>query len=693
MAPTKHQAVRKDSRAPNVSRPPKKHRRLVTATNDAQNDSNYSAEKQQRQTLSSEGSTKKKQRVSSEACCKEQDAQFSCMSDVEDPETSSPLASTASPEDVSVSQKRKALKFQKLMQRNPAAEFVAECNALYARLIDSKQCSLEDKHAKVQECLDFIDGFDVTSTDAFVGKARLLSVSRCLQMCYKYGSDEHRKFMTERLKPHFVKLALTDTATFLCSKMLKYSDPDTQISLATLLVSQPTTAVAFTKCGSKVIAYALSLPKPFPADTILQKLVLRLCIPKVITLQVPDLEGKMPYQIYSAVDARGKEQIKEHLDSVITRCVDKELVDRPYFHHVFELYAKICTQDELISFANTLTDCLLLLLASRPGCWTICRLLDVMDAKGRKKFIYSWKPANISPADVALNDVSSIVLLKLFATVDDTKLLKETLLGPATGFEFKGSDHIKAGRHGTTQLLALCRSRVGRKSLLLILADNASPYLTKGEKLIVLAKSPMSKKDTETRRRELLLPLLGALKALMDTLTRTDLVHIWMQEQGCRDVLVEYMRNSKDTTVVDLLLESLKTPTAVESVFDHQTAQRTLIQLLRIGSSVRPTAPNGLSEQVHVPASELLKASDGQTLAQHLWKLLESSVTLANILRTRGVFVIIDLIAVIRIASLQPLDELKRFSTRCSSIVAQEPTKEAPGIKLLNSRLAEIAAH
>lgn len=38
---------------------------------------------------------------------------------------------TMSSNELSVSQQRKALKFKKLMQRNPAAEFVTECNVSF----------------------------------------------------------------------------------------------------------------------------------------------------------------------------------------------------------------------------------------------------------------------------------------------------------------------------------------------------------------------------------------------------------------------------------------------------------------------------------------------------------------------------------------------------------------------------------
>lgn len=50
--------------------------------------------------------------------------------------------------------------------------------------------------------------------------------------------------------------------------------------------------------------------------------------------------------------------------------------------------------------------------------------------------------------------------------------------------------------------------------------------------LLLMLSNPLSKKDTETRRRELLPTVLNILGAFFSTITSTTLVHDWMQQQG-----------------------------------------------------------------------------------------------------------------------------------------------------------------
>lgn len=110
------------------------------------------------------------------------------------------------------------------------------------------------------------------------------------------------------------------------------------------------------------------------------------------------------------------------------------------------------------------------------------------------------------------------------------------------------------------------------------------------------------------------------------------------------------------------------------SYFLFRTAQRTLILLLRIGTSLRPNDPTASSPTVNVAGTlltffflfimifveelELLTASDGQPLVQHLWKSMQSVTLLTQVIGTRGVFVLADLVTIVKFASLCPLADL-----------------------------------
>lgn len=85
-------------------------------------------------------------------------------------------------------------------------------------------------------------------------------------------------------------------------------------------------------------------------------------------LQMPNVVSMTALTVYWKSDDRGKKQIKENLEKVISRCVNKELVDRSYFHEVFDFFSFIATTDELRSMLESLRECLPLLLSTRNGC-------------------------------------------------------------------------------------------------------------------------------------------------------------------------------------------------------------------------------------------------------------------------------------------------------------------------------------
>lgn len=119
---------------------------------------------------------------------------------------------------------------------------------------------------------------------------------------------------------------------------------------------------------------------------------------------------------------------------------------------------------------------------------TVCRLLNVADAKLRKKFIQSWKDTHIAPHDLATSYVSSIVLLKLLTCVDDTKLLKEAVLTPVLNFDAK-AEKPKSGENGDT-IRTLAEDKTARKLFLLLLCDDSTRYLSQEEKRLFGEISP-----------------------------------------------------------------------------------------------------------------------------------------------------------------------------------------------------------
>lgn len=125
-----------------------------------------------------------------------------------------------------------------------------------------------------------------------------------------------------------------------------------------------------------------------------------------------------------------------------------------------------------------------------PLSQTLCRLLHVADAKGRKRFVQGCREASISLADVAFNSVSNIVILKLLSCVDDTRLLKELVLSPILNVEIK-SALPKQHEDGNT-LKTVCMDQSARKVLLMLLytEDNCNRYFSQKEKRLVITSSP-----------------------------------------------------------------------------------------------------------------------------------------------------------------------------------------------------------
>lgn len=89
--------------------------------------------------------------------------------------------------------------------------------------------------------------------------------------------------------------------------------------------------------------------------------------------------------------------------------------------------------------------------------------------------------------DIALNPVSNIILLKLLACVDDTKLLKESVLSPVLQFDVKAA--TPKGEEDGSTVIKLSLDKNGRKIFLAIFCDDCNRYLNQEEKQLIMKTS------------------------------------------------------------------------------------------------------------------------------------------------------------------------------------------------------------
>jgi hypothetical protein len=334
-----------------------------------------------------------------------------------------------------------------------------------------------------------------------------------------------------------------------------------------------------------------------------------------------------------------------HLREVLERSVDKELLGIDIVHQLFQAFCEDANESQLKDLAAKCMAGAPYLLSSKPGAEAVLRLLGVASAKERKEFCRELKGK--FPA-LATNGVDYLVMIRLATTVDDTVLLKKTMLAEWFG-----------------ELEDMCFDKYGHRVLSWIFRPDDPHLFSPYERTCLALPAPSSLKKPETRRQELLQELrIPVRNILLSAPLRA------AADVNAKSVLTAYLSADWDAELVEALVASAEEEAKKEDedfgLLGNGTCTTTMLVLLQI-------EPEG--------------AETG--LAQPLWKRcfkprLEAAVT------SRCAFVLLALLKKGAIsAAVKTTIRGKRKELEAAATAAETAGKVAKGARKLLEAVKE----
>jgi len=295
-----------------------------------------------------------------------------------------------------------------------------------------------------------------------------------------------------------------------------------------------------------------------------KRLLHDIAVPPAIALTRPESAGsKTLRQMLQAADLTQDQRstMMDHLGQVLERSVDKELLGIDVVHLLFQAFCEDANESQLKDLAAKCMSGAPYLLSTKPGAEAVLRLLGVASAKDRKEFCRELKGK--FPA-LATNGVDYLVMMRLASTVDDTVLLKKTMLTEWLG-----------------ELEDICFDKYGHRVLSWIFRPDDPHLFSPYERASLTLPSPSSLKKPETRRQELLQELRIPLRNVLLKAPLQAAADI-----NAKNVLTAYLSADWDAELVESLVAAAVQEAEKEDedfgLLGNGTCTTTMLVLLRI---------------------------------------------------------------------------------------------------------------
>jgi len=346
--------------------------------------------------------------------------------------------------------------------------------------------------------------------------------SRIIQSALKFGNQEQRKIVLYELKDVLLDMSNTQYGRFVVCKLIKelcdknVKDSATCRKVIIKAFKGHVYKIAYHKYGSQVLN---DIYKTFPTKDytpLKQEFYSR-----QYTFLTQNLEQVQQETTLATILKKYPEKRKNIIQSqydILQKVMDKELLDKLYFHDLLHDYISCCTTEELNDNEIVSTLCnthSMPLLSSKIGALVFCKLCKIGTSKDRKQIIKDLLQNENSVKDYMLHKDSFIGILTLLQVTDDTKatgkiikslFVDEQISAPTRKEEQKTTE--------ISPLLDFALNDIGCKLFLLLLPDDyktsttsiLSPkkYFEEYEQEILFnTPSKNSKKDSEIRRKEL----------------------------------------------------------------------------------------------------------------------------------------------------------------------------------------------
>jgi len=276
----------------------------------------------------------------------------------------------------------------------------------------------KDKQAKAEKQHQVEQVLEMVKKD-FTAEARKPDVSRILQSCVKWGSDESKKEIVNRLKGEVPELAQGKYSNQLIRALLIHCKPEEKELLYEALKSQ-TSQLLNHKFALPVLDHLHSMVSAEKQNALLLQLF------KGLQLQglqgYPNLEQILEKVSPQTLDYK---QLIERLHKHSGHLLAKGTIDAHFAHRVVELLLKFGTEVEISEVIEELSKGVVHICKTRHGARAATLVVTHSSNAKRKQILKSFEH---SVVDMCLGKQTARFIARLFDLVDDTDLVQKHLL-------------------------------------------------------------------------------------------------------------------------------------------------------------------------------------------------------------------------------------------------------------------------
>ncbi|XP_023664009.1 pumilio homolog 3 [Paramormyrops kingsleyae] len=370
-------------------------------------------------------------------------------------------------------QKKKELKQNRQQnERKDSYQVIIRAKQIW-EMVRRKDCNKEKRSKLMSELQQLVHG--KIKAIAFAHDS-----TRVLQCCIQFGSDQQRQEVFEELKDHMVELSKSKYARNIVKKFLMYGSKQQVAEVMRAFKGQvrqllrhaeASSVVEFAYNDKAILSQRLMLSEELYGNTF------QICKSTVCPTLEKVLEAS-PEKLGSIMD---------EMKQILTPMAQKEAVIKHSLVHKvfldFFLHAPAKLRSEMI---ESIREAVVYLAHTHDGARVAMHCLWHGTPKDRKVIVKTMKTYIDK---FAMGEYAHLVLLAAFDCIDDTKLVKQTILAEIIA-----------------SLSDIISNKYGKKVLLYLLSPRDPAHLLP-EIIQVLEKGDgnvHSKKDTAVRRRELL---------------------------------------------------------------------------------------------------------------------------------------------------------------------------------------------
>ena len=444
---------------------------------------------------------------------------------------------------------------------NPNHELVIKLKEKW-EVVRQKSTPKEQRHAVIGEILALTEGKDreiIFQHDS----------ARVYQSLVKYGTVEQRKTVFERLREHTVELAKSKYSRHLVPKLLQFGGRAERAAIISCFYGKVTKLIRHAVAGQVLNEaygdYAVAEER--------QALMEEFYGPQYALFK--QAQKRSLLDIVRAHPDR-EEAIRKHMFQTLVPLLEKGRCTHHIVHRAILDFFSIADDKRAAEVVDLVKELAVEMLHTREGARVAMQVTWRGSAKERKAFVRSLKPY---VRKIACEEYGYAVLLAVFDTVDDTVLVRKTLLAPLC--EAWGD---------------IADDPNGRKVLLYLLARRNPKYFAPHllELLVEGDGNTHSKKNADQRARELREAVAPAAVAWANEAAADAIVGpsalLLLEALTCP--LPNTLRNRAHEALVAAAISE------EEPLLDHGTAHRTLrLIIAREAVIVEPTSAEEKEEE------------------------------------------------------------------------------------------------